>query len=580
MQPERRREKAGPLYQLLVESVVDYAIFALDRTGHVLSWNRGAERLKGYTASEIIGQHFSVFYPRDVAESGFPARELEEAARTGSFEDEGWRVRKDGSRFWANVVITALHDDTGAVVGFAKVTRDLTDRKTAEENTRRLVASEAARLEAERARDRMTRLQAITSKLAALVTPDRALEIALTETVETVGAAQGMLYVPTDDQKWLEIVACVGISPEVRTAFNRLAVDAPLPIAEAVRNRQVVFLESNAELARYPAASLARAQPNASAWAAVPMIAGGRLAGALALGFANERRFDEDDRAFITALAYQAAQALERSRLYLAQQEARAEAEHANKAKVAFLATMSHELRTPLNAIGGYAQLLELGVHGDLSSEQADTVGRIRRSEQRLRRLIEDILIFARIEAGRLELSPRVLTLHELIADAEIAVRPQMQQKRLTFSVAGCDPAATAFADADKVQQILINLVANAIKFTPEGGEIALSTARTGRTIEISVRDTGVGIPPEKLQSVFEPFVQIQQSPATPHEGAGLGLTISRNLARAMDGDLTVSSEVGVGSVFRLSLPSAEPAPTVSARPNPGDAGVQESLPS
>jgi PAS domain S-box-containing protein len=144
------REAPERLYQLLVESVRDYAIFLLDPEGRVATWNAGAERIKGYRADEIIGRHFSVFYPEEKVTEGFPQYELEVAARVGRFEDEGWRIRKDGTRFWANVVITALRDPSGTLVGFAKVTRDLTERRAAEEQERRLAAEQAARAEAER----------------------------------------------------------------------------------------------------------------------------------------------------------------------------------------------------------------------------------------------------------------------------------------------------------------------------------------------------------------------------------------------------------------------------------------------
>jgi len=151
-------DQSPDLYRLLVSSALDYAIFALDATGHVLSWNLGAERIKGYAAHEIIGRHFSTFYPREAAESGFPQYELQEASRVGRFEDEGWRVRKDGSQFWANVVITALRDDDGRLVGFAKVTRDLTERRAAEEQNRKLAAEEAAHAEAARRSEELARL--------------------------------------------------------------------------------------------------------------------------------------------------------------------------------------------------------------------------------------------------------------------------------------------------------------------------------------------------------------------------------------------------------------------------------------
>src|SRR4051812_21677212 len=169
------------------------------------------------------------------------------------------------------------------------------------------------------------------------------------------------------------------------------------------------------------------------------MLSAGRITGAMALGFSEQRDFDEDDRTFIHALAHQAAQTLERSRLYNAEREARAEAERANRVKADFLAMMSHDLRTPLNAIGGYAELLEMGVHGTLNETQAQTVQRIQRSERRLRSLIEDVLSFARIEAGRLDLAPRAVRIRELLVDVETATLPQLHAKELRYSCEGCD---------------------------------------------------------------------------------------------------------------------------------------------
>src|SRR5438876_11246376 len=141
--PPRAEHSDWELYQLLVDSVVDYAIFALDSDGNVATWNKGAQRLKGYTAEEIVGRHFSVFYPEEDVRANKPRRELQIAREKGRIEDEGWRVRKDGSRFWANVVITALRDGSGTLVGFAKVTRDLTARRAAEEQGQRLSVEKA-----------------------------------------------------------------------------------------------------------------------------------------------------------------------------------------------------------------------------------------------------------------------------------------------------------------------------------------------------------------------------------------------------------------------------------------------------
>jgi PAS domain S-box-containing protein len=364
------------LYRLLVSSVRDYAIFALDRRGHIVSWNAGANRINGYRPEEIIGRHFSVFYlPEDVA-AGKPAWELEVATREGRVEDEGWRVRKDGTRFWASVVITALRDEEGQLLGFAKVTRDLTERRAAEE---------------------------------------RAIE--------------------------------------------------------------------------------------------------------------GARRV--------------------------------AEAEAANRAKTEFLTTISHELRTPLNAIAGYADLLALDVGGKLSEDQRQYVDRIRRSQQHLLAIITDLLDFGRIEAGEViyEIGPVPVT--TVIDAVEPMIEIQARERHVTLHRRPCPAEAVALADRAKVEQILLNMLSNAVKFTGPGGRVSLSCEVTDDRVLLSVHDTGIGIAADKLESIFEPFVQLGRSLTTSHEGTGLGLAIARDLARAMGGDLAVESTLGEGSVFELTLPKA-----------------------
>jgi PAS domain S-box-containing protein len=367
---------AERLYRLLVSSVRDYAIFAMDRTGHVVSWNAGAHRIKGYRPEEIIGRHFSVFYPPEDVAAGKTTWELEVATREGRVEDEGWRVKKDGTRFWASVVITALRDEDGQLVGFAKVTRDLTERRAAEQ---------------------------------------RAVEDA-----------------------------------------RRLA-----------------------------------------------------------------------------------------------------KAEAANQAKGEFLTMMSHELRTPLNAIAGYADLLALGIGGKLSADQKEYVDRIRRSQQHLLAIIDDLLDFGRIEAGEVAYEIERVPLTAVIDDIEPMIQPQAAGRQLTVDRGACSPEAIALADRAKVQQILLNLLSNAVKFTSAGGRIMLSCQATDDRVVLTVRDTGIGIAADKLESIFEPFVQLGRSLTTSHEGTGLGLAIGRDLARAMGGDLAAESTPGEGSVFTLTLPRA-----------------------
>ncbi|HEU0054332.1 MAG TPA: ATP-binding protein, partial [Longimicrobium sp.] len=236
----------------------------------------------------------------------------------------------------------------------------------------------------------------------------------------------------------------------------------------------------------------------------------------------------------------------------------RASAEEANRAKSAFLAVMSHELRTPLNAIAGYVQLMEMGIHGPVTEAQLDALGRIGRGQQHLLRLINDVLNLARIESGRVEYVLEDVDLAALIGDVTPLVEPQMGAKTLGMEM-DVPAGAVARADREKVQQIVINLLSNAIKFTPEGGRVAVrggpGPSGSG-TVLLAVADTGIGIPPEKQASVFDPFVQVDMSRTRRSEGSGLGLAISRDLARGMGGELTVESAPGVGSTFTLALPA------------------------
>jgi PAS domain S-box-containing protein len=255
----------------------------------------------------------------------------------------------------------------------------------------------------------------------------------------------------------------------------------------------------------------------------------------------------------------------ERMRLDQAERAARAEAERAraaaedaNRVKGEFLAVMSHELRTPLNAIGGYAELIELGIRGPVTEAQRDDLRRIQQSQKHLLGLINEVLNYARVESGALTYDVEDIPLPAVLATAEAMVRPQVNAKGLTLTIAPPDCEVTARADREKLQQVLLNLLSNAVKFTPSGGSIELSCAEAEERVAVRVRDTGIGIAPEKLESVFEPFVQIGRALNAPAEGAGLGLAISRDLARGMGGDLVAQSEPGVGSTFTVLLPRGE----------------------
>ena len=239
---------------------------------------------------------------------------------------------------------------------------------------------------------------------------------------------------------------------------------------------------------------------------------------------------------------------------------ARTRAEAANKAKMEFLAVMSHELRTPLNAIGGYAQLMELGIRGPTTPEQLEDLQRIRRSQAHLLGLINDIMNFVRLEAGRVVFHNGYHRVSELLDTIEALTRPQVRSSGLRYTATAADPALVVWGDREKMQQVLINLVSNAIKFTPAGGSIEVNCAPSGEDVSMRITDTGKGIPREKLAEIFDPFVQVDPKFTRPQDGVGLGLAISRDLAVGMGGDLVAESVEGVGSTFTLTLRATAPA--------------------
>jgi PAS domain S-box-containing protein len=245
-------------------------------------------------------------------------------------------------------------------------------------------------------------------------------------------------------------------------------------------------------------------------------------------------------------------------------EEARKQAEAANRAKSDFLAAMSHELRTPLNAIGGYVQLLRLGVYGEMPPAQQEVLGRVEKSQHHLLSLINDVLNFVRLEAGRVEYRIADVPLAPLVDDVCTMVEQQLAARGLRFQM-GTSAELVLRADGEKVEQILLNLLTNAAKFTNPGGAVALDAQLLPQedvpTIAVRVRDTGIGIAAERLEEIFDPFVQVNRNLTRPVEGTGLGLAISRDLARGMGGDLVVKSVEGSGSLFTLTLPAAAPLP-------------------
>ncbi|MDQ2665740.1 MAG: PAS domain-containing sensor histidine kinase [Gemmatimonadota bacterium] len=236
-------------------------------------------------------------------------------------------------------------------------------------------------------------------------------------------------------------------------------------------------------------------------------------------------------------------------------EEAREAAELANRAKGEFLAVMSHELRTPLNAIGGYTELVELGIHGPVTADQAKALARVQQSQRHLLGLINGVLNYSRIEVGAVKYMVEPVMMDEVLTTCEALLAPQAHAKEISLVYAGCAPSVIASADREKVSQVILNLLTNAVKFTAQGGTVTLTCSAVGGIVRADVTDTGRGIPQDQLERVFQPFVQIDTKLTRTNEGTGLGLAISRQLAQGMRGDLAVASTFDVGSTFTLTLP-------------------------
>ena len=237
------------------------------------------------------------------------------------------------------------------------------------------------------------------------------------------------------------------------------------------------------------------------------------------------------------------------------EQAARREAEAANRIKSELFARLSHEFRTPLHAVSGYLEILQQNIHGGLTNDQRQDIDRIHQAQDHLLALVNMILDFAKLEGGPVELAMAEIPVEETLRAAEALVAPQFAKKGITYSHRDGDPSVTVFADREKVQQILLNLLANATKFTQGGGSVSLEWELEDDNLVVRLHDTGAGIPENQFERIFEPFVQLRGPGAVPPGGTGLGLAISRDLARAMGGDITVSSAMGIGSVFTLTLP-------------------------
>lgn len=531
------QESDGERFRLLVQAVKDYAIFMLDPDGRVMTWNTGAKLLKGYRAEEIIGQHFSKFYQQEALERDLPGHGLRVATATGRYEDEGWRLRKDGSRFWANVVITAIRDESGTLRGFGKVTRDLTQRREHEQSLRE--SEERFRLLVEGVADYAIFMLDVNGY------------------VVTWNAGAKRI-------KGYEADEIIG--KHFRSFYPEEALSSGWPEHE---------LRVAAAEGRFVDEGWRIRKDGQQFWALVTITALRDETGRLR-GFAKLTR-DLTERKRTEALESSSAEQLQ---LLSAERGARMAAQRAARIKDEFLATLSHELRTPLNAILGWTQILRrAGSPG--TGEFTRGMEVIERNTRAQVRLIDDLLDLSRIMSGRFRLDVQQLSLIEVAQGAIDSVEPAAHTKNVRLERVLDPQGGVVSGDPGRLQQVFWNLLSNAVKFTPKGGRVQVLLQRVNSHVEFSVQDTGVGIRPGFLPHVFERFSQGDSSTHREYGGLGLGLAISKQLVELHGGQIQAKSlGEGQGATFVVTLPLViRPPKELSERVHPTSGEPDDSVP-
>jgi PAS domain S-box-containing protein len=525
-------------FGLLIDSVSDYAISMLDPRGTVMSWNTGAVRMQGYPPAEIIGRHFSVLYPPEVAGRDRPARELERAATEGRFEDEGWRVRKDGTQFWANVVITAVRDGDGRLVAFAMVSRDLTDRRRAEQQLRE--SEERFRLLVESSLD-----YAIF-----MLDPDG-------RVVSWNPGAQRIKGYAADDI----------IGQHFSIFYMPEAVATGWPAFE---------LKEAARIGRFEDEGWRLRKDGTRFWANVVITAMRAPDGAL-LGFAkvtrdiSERKAQEERIRGLTRELQQRVDELAATNRELAQQSSENES---------FVYSVSHDLRSPLVNLQGFSQELELasGALRDLladpavpprirargealvDGEFAESIEFIRNAVRHLGNIIDGLLRLSRV--GRVEYQFEPVSVREVVGEILAAMRTSVVAAGARIEVRDLPVVR---GDRNAIGQIFANIIGNALKSFADGRPGVIEIAASGDDPPVfSVRDNGVGIPPEYRSKMFRVFQHVHHGPRS--KGEGMGLAIVRRIVERHGGRIWFESVPGQGTTFLFTLgPAGPPAPAAPA---------------
>lgn len=544
---KRAQQGIEKRFTMVVQNLRDHAIMMVDPNGFITEWSDGAKQVLGYSADEVIGKHISVLFTGQDIAAGEPQRELAEATISGRAEREAWRLHRNGRSIWVNVVLSAVHDESGRLLGFAKISRDLTEKKRAELEREALESRLSTELNA------MTRLHEMSMRLMRTTDMSEVLNEVLDATIALQRADRGNVQLYDPKQETLTLVAQRGFSSEFLEHFAYVTADEELACSRAARLRERVVIEDVAQDPLFSPYVDVALRADYRAVQSTPIIdREGNVLGILSTHFRVPRKLDSRELRLTDLYVRLAADVILRMRneqdLRLAQQTA----ERASRGKSRFLATASHDLRQPL-------QTLAL-LHGALRRAATDPKLQTIVTEQQqaiaaMSSLLGALLDISKLESGAVK--PQVVDFD--LATVRDAMRaefaPLAEKKGLLLETHRC--MGSARSDPTLIAQILRNLIGNAIRYT-SAGSVELRCTSLGDTLRIEVADTGIGIPEELLANIFDEFYQVGITPNSTREGHGLGLNIVQRTARVLGHDVEVQSEVGVGSTFSITVPAGQ----------------------
>ncbi|OLC50175.1 MAG: hypothetical protein AUH43_05745 [Acidobacteria bacterium 13_1_40CM_65_14] len=560
----RRSAVVGEQLAAIVESSDD-AIVGKDLNGVITSWNRAAERLFGYSAAEAVGRSITIIIPAErLREAERVLARIRSGHRVEPFETR--RARKDGTLVDVSITVSPIKRATGEIVGASKIARDITDRLRVERIQQELLARERdATAEAVAVRDRLQFLaevsEALNSSLDYETTLDRAVHIALPR------LGDYCTVIVRDEHGLTRLVAWGHVIREKEAALqelaNRLIASAParnIPtFADEVMRTGKTLVVTHDRLTELMA-GLETVEPDVLklggilrpyAYVGAPLTVRGRAVGVMAFGRTEQEShhdYSAADVALVEEFARRVSLAVENARLFR-------EADELNRLKDEFLATVSHELRTPLSAILGWSRMLAAGRLDPDKSRRA--IEAVERNAQAQAKLVDDILDVARGMAGNVRLDLKTIDLAAVAHRGVDAITPAAAAKKIHVAVAAPSPVSVV-GDAGRLQQVVWNLVSNAVKFTPPGGRVTVAVGSDNGNAELHVTDTGVGIPRAFLPYVFDKFRQADASFTRQYGGLGLGLAIARHLVELHGGSVEARSEgEGKGATFVVRLPLA-----------------------